>query len=97
MKTSAHFTSALITAGAIGTALIALSGARFTAALPGEVILGVGASLAVLGLAFYDYSRRLQPLSLPARLLRPTLPATNTPRTKAYGIKPAHSKDRIAA
>jgi hypothetical protein len=96
MKTSSHFTSALITAGAVGTALIALSSARFTAALPGEVIMGVTASLALIGLAIYDYSRRVQPLSLPGRVLRPTLPQSVAPRATAYGIKHA-GKERIAA
>ena len=94
MKQSSQFTSALIVA--LGTALIALSSARFTAALPGDIIMGAGASLAIVGLAIHDYSRRVQPLSLPSRVLRPALPSTSAPRATAYGIKSAR-KDRIAA
>jgi len=96
MKKSSPFNSALIAAGVVGTALIALSRARFTAALPGEVIMGVGASLALLGFALYDYTRRVQPLALRATVLRPEMPASTTSSAKPYGVKPAR-KDRIAA
>ena len=66
--------SLVLAAGAAGVAFFSLANAPFTAALPGDVILGLGASLAV-----YDYSRRVQPLALPVRLLRPTLPAVSRP------------------
>ena len=96
MKKSSPFNSALIAAGVVGTGLIALARARFTAALPGEVILGVGASLALLGFAIYDYTRRVQPLVLRAPVLRPEMPASNASHAKSNGVKPAR-KDRIAA
>ncbi len=58
-------------AAAAGVALFSLANAPFTAALRGDVILGLGTSLALVGFAAYDYSRRPRSLSSPGRLLRP--------------------------
>ncbi len=64
-----------LAAGAAGVALFSFANAPFTAALRGDVIIGIGASVALLGFAAYDYSRRMRLLSRPARMLRPALPA----------------------
>ncbi len=78
---------------AAGVAAFSLASSSFVAALPGDVILGTGASAAILGFAAYDYSRRYLPLRLPARTLRPQLPASVASRPAAC---PA-GKDCLAA
>lgn len=94
MKNSLQSISLILAAGAAGVALFSLANAPFTAALSGDVILGVGASLALLGFAAYDYSRRVRSVSLPVRLLRPNLPAT----TRSSADRSENSrKDGIAA
>ena len=79
MNKSNKLIALVLATGAAGVAFFSLANAPFTAALPGDVILGLGASLAVCGIAVHDYSRRVQPLALPVRLLRPTLPAVSRP------------------
>ena len=44
----------------------------------------------------FDYSRRVKPLRLPVRLLRPTLPAASATRSSAYALA-RNGKERIAA
>jgi hypothetical protein len=84
MKTSSFL--ALSAAGSI--ALVALANASFTAALPGEIILGAGASLAIVGLMISDYRRYVRPLAAPARVVRPAaVAAPRVQRTTAYGIR----------
>jgi hypothetical protein len=93
MNTTNKLLSVSLAAGAAGVAAFALANSAFVAALPADVILGAGASLAILAFAAYDYSRRYLPLALPGRLLRPHLPAA----VKAC-LGPRNScKDRAAA
>jgi hypothetical protein len=85
--------SLLLATVTAGVAAFSLANSSFVAALPGDVILGTAASLALLGFAVYDYSRRYVPLRLPGLALRPKLPA-------AVGSRPAPcpaGKDCLAA
>jgi hypothetical protein len=75
MKNYNRLLSVILAAGTAGVAAFALANSAFVAALPGDVILGAGASLAILSFAAYDYSRRYLPLTVRARVLRPTLPS----------------------
>lgn len=74
MNNNRKLLSVTLAAGAAGVAAFTLANSAFVASLPGDVILGVGASLAIVGFAVYDYSRRYQPLALPDRVMRPKLP-----------------------
>jgi hypothetical protein len=74
MSKSTQLISLVLAAGTSGVAVFSLANASFLAGLPGDVVLGVGASVAIFGLAIFDYSRRARSLTAPARLLRPTLP-----------------------
>jgi len=74
MNKSNQLISLVLAAGVAGVAVLSLANAPIMAALPGDVVLGVGASIAIFGLAVYDYSRRVRSLTLPIRLLRPALP-----------------------
>jgi len=83
--------SVTLAVGIAGVAAFALANSAFVAALPGDVILGTGASLAILGFAAYDYSRRFLPL--PVRALRPKLPAALASRPASFTSR----KDCLAA
>ncbi len=76
MKNSAQSISLMLAAGLAGVAFFNLANMSFIAALPGDAILAFAFSAAAIGLAVYDYSRQVQPLTRPCRVLRPTLPAT---------------------
>jgi|GEM_PF-5883828 len=78
MNKSNQSISLILAAGSAGAAAFSLANSALLAALPAEVILGAGASLAILGLAIYDYTRRARSLAVPVRLLRPNLPTTAT-------------------
>jgi hypothetical protein len=94
MKTSAKYLSLTLAAGTAG---VALANASFTATFRGDIAVAIAASAAVVGLAAYDSSRRTQTLNVPARVLRPSLPAGNKiQKTTAYGIKVSRA-DRLAA
>ena len=75
MNKSNQLISLSIAAGSAGVAAFSLANSPLLAALPVEAILGAGASLAIIGLAIYDYSRPARNLSVPAQMLRPTLRA----------------------
>jgi len=91
MNKSSQMISHVLAAGVAGVAVFSLANTSIMAALPADVVLGVGASVAIFGLALYDYSRRARALVVPARLLRPTLPAAHA------GDRNASCPDRIAA
>ena len=76
MKNSTQFISQVLAAGLAGVAFFKLADAPFIAALPGDAILAFAISAAAIGLAIHDYSRRVQPVTVPCRVLRPSLPAT---------------------
>lgn len=89
MKNSTQLLSVVLAAGTAGLAVFSLVNSAFFAALPADVLLGVGASLGLLGFAAYDYSRRHLPLSRPmVGILRPSLPAVAERECR---------KDRLAA
>ncbi len=74
MKISLKSISIIPAAGAAGVALFALANSRIAAGLPVDIFVAALASITLVGFAIKDYSRRVQPLALPARLLRPTRP-----------------------
>ena len=94
MNKSTQLISLTLAAGVAGVALFAFANSPFTAALRGDVIVGVGASVALLGFAAYDYSRRIRSLSRPARLLRPALPVDA--RARSCNLE-GNRKDCLAA
>jgi hypothetical protein len=83
MKNYIQLLSFVLATGAAGVAGFFLANSAFVASLPGDVILGAGASLALLGFATYDYSRRYLPLTVRTRVLRPGLPAATPDRAAA--------------
>ena len=89
MKNSTKFIFLILAAGAAGVAFFTLANAQFTATLPGGVMLAIGVSAAVVGIAAADYSRRVQSLGRCGRVLRPELPTGSSSR-----VAP---KDRVAA
>ena len=91
MTKSNQLISLVLAAGLAGVAVFSLANAPIMAALPGDVLLGVGASLAIFGLAVYDYSRRARSLTVPVRLLRPNLPADRD------CVRNSNCQDRAAA
>ncbi|MDI1335687.1 MAG: hypothetical protein PSU94_05830 [Lacunisphaera sp.] len=93
MKNFNKLLSIVFAAVTAGVAAFALANSAFVARLPGDVILGAGASLAILGFATYDYSRRYLPLHVPAPLLRPKLTSSGA----APCVTRASRKDRLAA
>ena len=95
MKTSLKSISLIVATGIAGVALFQIGSASFTAVLPGDTIAAIALSAGFVLLAAYDYSRRYQALTLPARVLRPLVSCTAT-RSAAPGRQPER-KDRIAA
>ena len=95
MKTSKTI-SLILATGIAGVAFAKLSSASFTAAVPADVLTGIAVSAAVIGLAIYDYARRPQPLTMRARLLRPTLPVATVPAT-GRPVSKSHCDERAAA
>lgn len=93
MNNTNKLLSVILAAGTTGVAAFALANSAVVAALPADVILGAGATLAILGFAAYDYSRRYLPLALPGRKLHPKLPQTAGPRPAAC----TSGNDRLAA
>lgn len=93
MKNNHPLISVILAAGSAGVAAFAFANSAFVASLPGDVILGAGASLAILGFAAYDYSRRYLPLKHPGRAVCPSLPAAAAPRLSSCVAR----KDRVAA
>jgi len=75
MNKSNQLIPLVLAAGVAGVAVFSVANAPIMAALRGDVVLGAGASLAIFGLAIFDYSRRARSLTVPARLLRPTVSA----------------------
>jgi hypothetical protein len=90
MNNSSKSISLILAAGLAGVAGFTLANSAIVAALPADVFLAIGASVAVAALAIFDYSRRPQPLALPVQMLRPAMPAATG------GIKSNHT-DRLAA
>jgi hypothetical protein len=93
MKNNHPILSVILAAGAAGVAAFSVANSAFVASLPGDVLLGAGASLAILGFAAYDYSRRYLPLPVAVRALRPKLPAAAAPRR----VHSVARKDCLAA
>ena len=95
MKASTKFLSLVLAAGAAGVAGFTFANSQFSAGLDGDAILGAGAALAIIGVAIFDYSRRPQPLSLPAPVLRPRTPAKATRRAQPQFTR--HRAERLVA
>jgi hypothetical protein len=91
MKKSLKSLPLILTAGVAGVALFILAQSQFIAALPGDKLIAIAASVAIVAFATADYTRRVQPLTPPrGQVLRPRLPVGNTPQANTR-------KDRIAA
>ena len=76
MNSSNKLILVLVTA-IVGLAGFGLANTELFAGLPVETLLAVAVSLALLRVAFSDYSRRAKPLPLPvAAILRPAARAT---------------------
>jgi len=83
MKTSHQLLSLALVAGTAGLAAFGLSNTEFAARLPLETFLAATVSLGLVRVAFSDYARRPQPLSVPvAPVLRPA--ARRTVRVSAH-------------
>lgn len=67
---------------AAGVVAFSFANASFTAEIPFEILLSIGASLGLLGIAAADYGRTNRSLVPRAALLRPewNVSATRTPR-----------------
>jgi hypothetical protein len=91
MNNSSKSIPVILAAGAAGVAVFTLANSAFVAALPADVFLAIGVSVAVIALAAFDYSRRPQPLALPCDVLRPSLSDAT-----ARGSK-SNRNDRVAA
>lgn len=77
----------ILAAGLAGVALASVSNAAYLATLPGEVVMAIAASVAILAFAIRDYGREIRPLAVKASVLRPAAPAASAPRARAYGIR----------
>ena len=72
MNNSNKLLSLALVAATAGLAAFGLTNTEFAARLPLESFLAVAVSLGLVRVAFSDYARRPQPLSVPAAaLLRP--------------------------
>ena len=98
MKTSTKYISLVLAASTAGVALFTLANASFTAFFQTDVADAVAASLAIVGFAAHDYSRRTLSLTVKsASILRPSpVVMGKTVKTTAYGLKSSRI-DRIAA
>jgi hypothetical protein len=87
MKTTKLF-STILAAGLAGVALVKFGNSSLLASLPGDKLFAIGASLALVGFAAYDYSRRIKTLAVKSNpSLRPPLPSTNAPASPAYQVR----------
>jgi hypothetical protein len=95
MKNSSKSSSLILAAGLAGVAIFSLANSSFIAALPGDAIMAFAISAAVIGVAIFDYSRRIQSVTVPCRVMRPVLPA-NTPSSSGCGSRSNHTDRRAA-
>lgn len=72
MNNSNKLLSLIVVTATAGLASFDLANTEFSARLPLETFLAVTVSLALVRVAFADYSRRVKPLDVPAPLLRPS-------------------------
>jgi hypothetical protein len=71
MNNSNKLLSLALVAGTAGLAVFGLTNTEFAARLPLESFLAVAVSLGLVRVAFSDYARRQQPLTIPPAVLRP--------------------------
>ena len=86
-------TSPLILATTLAVAVFVMLGlTTFSAPIPGDKVMAVALSAAIIYLAVWDYSRRVKVLRTKrAPLLRPALPIMVTPLIKGEMIRPRPS------
>ena len=100
MKNSANSLSLVLAAGTAGVAFFTAANSNFTSFIAGDldVAVAVTVAAALFGLAVYDYSRRSRSLVVPARLLRPALPAPSvaSSKTNAYRAKSSPTRQLAA-
>jgi hypothetical protein len=99
MKTT-KLLSITFAAGLAGVALAELGNVSLLAALPGDKLFALGASVALIGFAVYDYSRRHLPLRpKTAAMARPSLPSSwrVAPAPGGAAVRRVQVSERTAA
>ena len=98
MKNNTQYVSLVVSAALAGAAFFALSKTSFSAFFQSDLAVAATASVAIVGLAIRDYSRRTPSLAVRANIERPTLQLRDgtSVKTSAYGIKSTRS-ERLAA
>jgi hypothetical protein len=86
MKNSFKTIFLILASVGAGVVLFTLAKADFTAALPGETIIAIATSLAIAGVAVYDYAHQPQSLAPKGNVFRPPLPVGHARRSAVYGI-----------
>lgn len=96
MNNSRISISQILATGLAGAFFFSLANSPALLALPGEAMLAIAVSAAIIGFAVFDYSRRVQPLTIPCRVVRPGLPAGTAARSTAASRGNFHGHDRAA-
>ena len=98
MKTKTKYVSLVVSAALAGAAFFALSKTSFSAFFQSDVAVAAITVVAIVGVAFRDYSRRATVLTVNNNIVRPAIRLGNSGgvKTSAYGIKSARS-ERLAA
>ena len=96
MNNSVKTPALILAAGTAGVTLFALASASFTAGVRGDMLVAAAVSIALIGCAVIDYSRRTRSLSPSAKVLRPLLPAGTAPLSAEFGTK-SDRANRVAA
>ncbi len=95
MKNSSKSSSLILAAGLAGVAIFSLANSSFIAALPGDAIMAFTISAAAIGVAIFDYSRHVQPTTVPCRVMRPVMPSAT--RSSSGCDSRSTRNDRLAA
>ncbi|HEY4249008.1 MAG TPA: hypothetical protein VGM64_19440 [Lacunisphaera sp.] len=97
MKTPAQYISLVTAASSAAVAFFAIANSTITTRFPFGIVFSIAASIAVIGIAAYDYSRRAKSLRSPARLLRPAMPVANASTNVPARLNKSVRAERIAA
>lgn len=92
-KNTTLLSSTIIIAGVV---TFSFANAAFTAAIPAEIIMSIGASLGLLSIAVADYGRTNRSLVPIAALLRPVWNTSPTDATRS-ATDTTNNPDRLAA
>lgn len=97
MKTSVKYISLVAVASSAAVVFFMFVNSSFTARFPFGLVFSIAASIAVIGIAAYDYSRGGKSLHSSARILRPTAPVANSALNVTARLAPSVRSERIAA